>query len=270
MKEKVKILYEDADVIVVYKPAGIATQTDKIGQKDMDSLLRNYIYRQMKVKQQPYLAVIHRLDQPVEGVLVFAKNPFAAKGLNRQLNGDGFGKEYKAVVCGQLPSKKDTLRNYMIKDTKTNRAFICPKKREGAKEAVLHYELLEEREDGTNLVHIRLETGRFHQIRVQMANIGCPIREGAKEAVLHYELLEEREDGTNLVHIRLETGRFHQIRVQMANIGCPILGDAKYNPMTEKSGRWEQIALCAYRLQFRHPKTGKLMKFEIEPEGEAF
>lgn len=223
MREKIKILYEDEYVLVAYKPAKLATQTSKTGEKDMESLLKNYLYKQSKGKQTPYLAVIHRLDQPVEGVLVFAKNPFAAKGLNRQLNGDGFGKEYKAVVCGQLPSKKDTLRNYMIKDTKTNRAFICPKK-----------------------------------------------REGAKEAVLHYELLKEREDGTNLVHIRLETGRFHQIRVQMANIGCPILGDAKYNPMTEKSGRWEQIALCAYRLQFRHPKTGKLMKFEIEPEGEAF
>lgn len=125
MKEKVKILYEDADIIVVYKPAGIATQTDKIGQKDMESLLKNYIYRQMKVKQQPYLAVIHRLDQPVEGILVFAKNPQAAKELNRQINMRGFGKEYQAVVCGKLPKEKGRLHNYLVKDNQTNRAFVC-------------------------------------------------------------------------------------------------------------------------------------------------
>lgn len=223
MKEKVKILYEDADVIVVYKPAGIATQTDKIGQKDMESLLKNYIYRQMKVKQQPYLAVIHRLDQPVEGILVFAKNPQAAKELNRQINMRGFGKEYQAVVCGKLPKEKGRLHNYLVKDNRTNRAFVCDKN-----------------------------------------------RERAKGATLEYRLLEERQDGTSLVQVNLETGRFHQIRVQMANIGCPLLGDAKYNPMTEKKGRWEQIALCAYRLTFSHPRTGKLMHFEIEPEGEAF
>lgn len=222
-KEKMKILYEDTDILVVYKPAGIATQTNKTGEKDMESLLKNYLYRQMKVKRSPYLAIIHRLDQPVEGLLVFAKNQPAAKDLSRQLNTSGFGKEYKAIVCGKLPREKGRLHDYIVKDNQTNRAFICDKD-----------------------------------------------RERAKEAILEYRLLEAREDGTNLVQVNLETGRFHQIRVQMANIGCPILGDAKYNPMAERKGRWEQIALCAYRLTFRHPRTGKLMQFEVEPEGEAF
>lgn len=223
MREKIKIIYEDESILVAYKPAGVATQTNKTGEKDMESLLKNYIYKQKKVKAVPYLAIIHRLDQPVEGILVFAKEKVAAKELNRQLQTKGFGKEYKAIVCGKLPEKKGKLKDYVIKDAKENRAYICPK-----------------------------------------------TREGAKEAVLYYELLEERQDRINLVHICLETGRFHQIRVQMANIGCPLWGDAKYNPMVEKSGRWEQIALCAYRLQFRHPRTGRLMEFEIEPKGEAF
>ena len=223
MREKIKIIYEDESILVAYKPAGVATQTNKTGEKDMESLLKNYIYKQKKVKAVPYLAIIHRLDQPVEGILVFAKEKVAAKELNRQLQTKGFGKEYKAIVCGKLPEKKGKLKDYVIKDAKENRAYICPK-----------------------------------------------TREGAKEAVLYYELLEERQDRINLVHICLETGRFHQIRVQMANIGCPLWGDAKYNPMVEKSGRWEQIALCAYRLQFRHPRTGRLVEFEIEPKGEAF
>lgn len=223
MREKIKILYEDDDIIVVYKPAKIATQTNKIGEKDVESFLKHYLYKQRKTKQAPYLGVIHRLDQPVEGLLVFAKEKTAAKELNRQLQTKGFGKEYKAVVCGELPKKNGRLHDYVIKDTQANRAFICEKN-----------------------------------------------REKAKEAILEYRLLEKREDGTNLVQIHLETGRFHQIRVQMANIGCPLLGDAKYNPMTENTGRWEQIALCAYRLTFQHPRTGKMMEFKIEPKGEAF
>lgn len=223
MREKIEILYEDEDIIVVYKPAKIATQTGKIGEKDVESFLKNHIYKQRKVRQAPYLAVIHRLDQPVEGVLVFAKNKSAAKELNRQLQTKGFGKEYKAVVCGELPKEKGRLRDYIVKDPQANRAFICEKN-----------------------------------------------RDKAKEAILYYDLLEKRKDGTNLVHICLETGRFHQIRIQMANIGCPLLGDAKYNPMTESSGRWEQIALCAYKLKFEHPGTGKWMEFEIRPRGEGF
>ena len=223
MREKVKILYEDEDIFVVYKPAKMATQTHKIGEKDVESFLKHYLYKQGKTKQIPYLGVIHRLDQPVEGLLVFAKNKEAAKELNRQLQTKGFGKEYKAVVCGKLPNTRGRLHDYVRKDTQANRAFICDEN-----------------------------------------------EEKAKEAVLEYRLLEKRVDETSLVQIHLETGRFHQIRVQMANIGCPLLGDAKYNPMTESTGRWEQIALCAYRLTFNHPRTGKVMEFKIEPRGEAF
>lgn len=223
MEDSVNILYEDEYLMVVQKPAGIATQTKRVGEKDMISILKNYLYKQMKIKKQPYLAVIHRLDQPVEGLLVFAKTQFAAKELSRQISQKGFGKEYKAVVCGRLPKESGTLNNYMIKDAKANRSYICEKG-----------------------------------------------REGAKQAILCYRVAESRGDGTNLVCIRLETGRHHQIRVQMANIGCPLLGDAKYNPMPAEGGKWERIALCAYRLAFTHPKTKKVMTFEMEPTGEVF
>ena len=118
MREKIKIVYEDELILVAYKPAGVATQTNKTGEKDMESLLKNYIYKQKKVKEVPYLAIIHRLDQPVEGILVFAKEKNAAKELNRQLQTKGFGKEYKAIVCGKLPEEKGKLKDYMIKDTK--------------------------------------------------------------------------------------------------------------------------------------------------------
>lgn len=216
MNIKDNILYEDEQLIVCHKPAKIATQTSRSGSQDMVSLLKNYLYKQNKDKKEPYLAVIHRLDQPVEGLLVFAKTPFAAKELSRQLQQKGFGKEYRAVVCGRPEKDSGTLTDYMVKDRKTNLSRICK-----------------------------------------------PTESEAKKAVLHYEVIEKREDGNTVLHICLETGRHHQIRVQMANMGCPIWGDTKYNPNANQENRWEQIALCAYRLRFTHPKTKKELVFEL-------
>ena len=215
-----RILHEDEHVIVCYKPAGIATQTAKMGAQDMESLLKNYLYK--KEKKMPYLAVIHRLDQPVEGVLVFAKTPFAAKELNKGMQGAGFGKYYKAVLCGVPKEQKATLTDYLVKDGKTNTSRVGKK---------------EEAE--------------------------------AKKAVLSYEVLKQEKD-KSLVQVKLETGRHHQIRVQMAHMGCPIWGDTKYNSSESVDKSWKNIALCAYHLEFIHPKTKKKMVFEIQPEGEGF
>ena len=215
-----RILHEDEHVIVCYKPAGIATQTAKMGAQDMESLLKNYLYK--KEKKMPYVAVIHRLDQPVEGVLVFAKTPFAAKELNKGMQGAGFGKYYKAVVCGIPNEKKAVLEDYLVKDGKTN-----------------------------------------------TSRVGKKDEAEAKKAVLAYEVIQQTDDKA-LLKIKLETGRHHQIRVQMANMGCPIWGDTKYNSAENVDKSWKNIALCAYHLEFVHPKTKKKMVFEIEPEGEGF
>lgn len=221
-----EILFEDNEIIVCYKPAGIPTQTSKLGEQDMVSLLKNYLYKKQTVKKEPYIAVIHRLDQPVEGILVFAKTPFAAKELNKGLQGAGFGKHYKAVLWGVPEKASDTLEDYLVKDGRTNTSKVCSSSEKDAKKAVLSYEVL--------------KTGK--------------------------------DDGKDisLVKVKLDTGRHHQIRVQMANMGCPIWGDAKYNTATVQDRRFRQIALCAYRLEFVHPKTKKKMEFEIEPEGEGF
>ena len=213
------ILHEDEHIIVCYKPAGIPTQTKKLGEQDMVSILKNYL-------KGGYVAVIHRLDQPVEGLLVFAKTPFAAKELNKGLQGAGFGKHYKVVLWGIPTQKKATLEDYLVKDGRTNTSRVCESSEADAKKAVLSYEVM--------------ATGK--------------------------------DDGKDisLVKVKLDTGRHHQIRVQMANMGCPILGDAKYNTAAVQDRRFRQIALCAYRLEFLHPKTKKQMEFEIEPEAEGF
>lgn len=219
MIQNMKILFEDDEVIVCYKPAGIPTQTKKLGEQDMVSLLKNYL-------KNSYVAVVHRLDQPVEGILVFAKTPYAAKELNKGLQGEGFGKYYKAVLCGVPAKLSDTLEDYLVKDGRTNTSRVGSASEKDAKKAVLSYEVLAKGE------------------------------------------LEEQE--VSLVKIRLGTGRHHQIRVQMSHMGCPIWGDAKYAQKPVQDRRFRQLALCAYKLEFVHPKTKKKQVFEIEPQGEGF
>ena len=165
------ILFEDTQVIVCYKPAGVPTQTAKLGQQDMESLLKNYL-------KGGYVGVIHRLDQPVEGVLVFAKTPQAAKELNKQLQSDDFGKFYKAVLWGVPQQDKAVLEDYLVKDGKTNTSRIGKAEEKDAKKAVLEYEVIAKGlDDGKDIsfVKVKLGTGRHHQIRVQMVNMGCPI-----------------------------------------------------------------------------------------------
>lgn len=170
---RLNILYEDKDIIVCVKPAGIATQNSHAGTPDMVSLLKNHL-RSNQPDQQPYLAVIHRLDQPVTGLLVFAKNKKAAASLSRQLTTDGFGKHYLAVLSNSPFPEEAVLTDYLVKDRRTNTSHICTKDTPGSKEARLHYKVIKKAEDSA-IVAITLDTGRHHQIRVQMSAIGCPV-----------------------------------------------------------------------------------------------
>jgi len=164
------IVYEDRDILVCRKPAGLATQTGKVGQKDLVSELKNYLGK------SPYLGVIHRLDQPVEGLLVFAKTPFAAKELSGQVTSHILNKVYFAVVSGKGFLKETKLENHMIKDSKTNRSRVAEEGEAGAKRAELSVKTIAyQKETDTALLQVTLYTGRHHQIRVQLAEAGFPI-----------------------------------------------------------------------------------------------
>ena len=172
---RLDIIYEDAEVLVVRKPAGLAVQTKRLGQKDLESMLKNHLAKKGK---QPYIGMIHRLDQPVEGILVFAKTPKAAAALSAQAaeKTKGMKKEYLAVVCGNPDQPKGTLCDWLKKDGKTNLSSVVTKGTSDAKEAVLDYEVLKYKEEEKRaLVKINLKTGRHHQIRVQMAHAGMPL-----------------------------------------------------------------------------------------------
>ena len=236
MMKKPELLYEDTELLVCHKPAGMATQSARVGSMDVESFLKNHIYQ--TTKKPPYLAVIHRLDQPVEGILVFAKTPAAAKELNQQLQSHQFRKDYRAFVSGTVPTKSDTLTDYLVKDGKTNTSAVCNAKTPGAKKAVLEYQVVSDTANAST------------------ANASSEASPKATFLSTYTQL-----------EIHLQTGRHHQIRVQLAHLGCPILGDKKYDPAQKPNvfSDRRQIALCAFHLEFRHPKTKKQMTFTIEP-----
>lgn len=181
-----EILYEDNNLIVCYKPAGVATQTKRLGQQDMESLLKNYVAGELRKQNKnvsPYIGIVHRLDQPVEGVMVYAKNPKAAAALSKQVQERSIGKNYYALV--QLPEGKTfaeatglvsegTREDFMTFDRRTNVSRIVSKGAKDAKKALLDYKVIAENE-GRALLDITLHTGRHHQIRLQMAGMGTPI-----------------------------------------------------------------------------------------------
>lgn len=177
---KDRILYEDKDILVCHKPAGLAVQNARIGAMDLESMLKNYISTKNPGKM-PYLAVVHRLDQPVEGVLVFALNQKAAATLSSQIAGKEAAKKYLAVTDQVPENTEGILEDYLKKEPKGNMSSVVPKGTKGAKKARLAYKVLEVVEDERTetgkrvFIEIRLETGRHHQIRVQMANAGMAL-----------------------------------------------------------------------------------------------
>ncbi len=174
------ILYEDSSIIIINKPAGLATQSANVMQPDCVSLLKEHIRAcDPSNKKEPYLGVVHRLDQPVAGLLVFAKDKRSAASLSRQAAGDLMNKHYHALVEGIVEAPDEiTLKDHLYKDSGSRRAVVADKAPAGTplQEAVLTYrtEKILEAENRT-ILSIKLVTGRFHQIRAQMSHIGHPI-----------------------------------------------------------------------------------------------
>ncbi len=214
-KEEIKILYEDNDILVCVKPHGVPTQSKNLRITDVERWGKNHVFKENPGKE-PYVAIIHRLDQPVKGILVLGKTKKAAGNLSNQLKTGTFGKYYMAKVEGIPEKDEGDLVDFLVKNGRENTSGICKK-----------------------------ETP------------------GAKEARLHYRVVESGDGDTSLLEIHLDTGRHHQIRVQMAHMGNPLVGDAKYNPGNSVGST---LCLCAYKLEFKHPVTGKMLCFELEPK----
>lgn len=168
------ILHEDNHIIVVLKPQGVPSCGDESGDDSLLEAIRRYIKTAYDKPGNVYVGLIHRLDRPTGGVMVFAKTSKAASRLAEQMRGGDFEKKYLTVLTGVPEQKKATLVNYLKKNPINNMVYICPQTTEGAKMASLDYEVLEEK-GGCCLVRVKLHTGRTHQIRVQMAGLGTPV-----------------------------------------------------------------------------------------------
>lgn len=219
---KAIIKYEDDAILVIHKPAGIATETARLGQADVVSELKNYLKEKGK---GTYLGMIHRLDQPVEGLLVFAKTPEAAKALTKQLENGTLKKSYVALVLKKEGNaeRQGELEDYLLKDARTNLSKVVTAGIQGAKKAKLSWKLLqdiEKEEVAYSLIEVEIFTGRHHQIRVQMSHAGMPL------------------------------------------LGDSKYGTEASRKLTEKLGI-RHTALLANRLSVSHPVTKEKMQFEI-------
>ena len=183
------ILFEDDHVLVVKKDAGIPVQAGKMRIMDLQGLIKNELYRRDRKGGEPYLGLIHRLDQPVEGVLVFAKTPFAAGALSEQVTDGRMKKHYLALLCGKPSEDSGKLVDYLVKDGRTNTSSVVKEQNKDAKRAELNYQVLKRYEE-TTLVEVELITGRHHQIRVQMANAGWPLYGDTKYNPQFQEVME--------------------------------------------------------------------------------
>ena len=239
MPDGVRILFEDSDIIVCFKPAGLAVESARLGSMDLVSALKIYLREKEPDQGVPYLGVVHRLDQPVQGLIVFARNPAAAADLSRQAAGRDMKKVYRALVYVRDPehtSAKGILEDMLWRNGKTNMSEVVRGKVPGAKRAVLAYELLERRTIGSSAA-----------------------AEGSGA-----EMKPARYSEIALAQITLQTGRHHQIRVQMANAGMPLSGDRKYG-ISENDGR-RNPALCAFHLEFDHPSEKRRCVFHLDED----
>ena len=225
------VVYEDNHLIIVNKTASEIVQGDKTGDTPLSETVKQYIKEKYAKPGNVFLGVVHRLDRPVGGVMVLAKNKQAAAELSRQIKEHTMVKYYQAVVSGFLPDMEGTYEDTLIWDRKKNISRVVASDTKEAKTALLDYEVLDELETDSgafSYVLIRLETGRHHQIRCQMAHHGNPI-----VGDLKYAPAPKKTGGQKKQNIR-------------------------------------QLALISTRLEFAHPTTKEWMVYKTEPWGEGF
>lgn len=170
----IEVLYEDNHLIAVFKPASVLVQGDATGDKCLMDEVKEYLKEKYKKTGNVFLGLLHRLDRPVSGIVLFAKTSKGASRLSEQIRNHEVKKEYHALVEGKVKNAKGAIKNYLIFDEKIKKASIFDKKTGDAQMAELSYEVVENRGNNT-LVKIDLKTGRHHQIRAQFAHLGHPL-----------------------------------------------------------------------------------------------
>lgn len=195
-KSNLQVLFEDNHIIVVNKRAGDIVQGDKTGDKPLSEVVKDYLSDKYNKPGNVFLGVVHRLDRPTTGVVLFAKTSKALPRLNKLFAEKKASKTYWALIKNEPEKTKDTLINWLIKNPKNNKSTAYPKDVDGSKKAILHYTLIKKL-DNFFLLEVDLETGRHHQIRCQLAAIGCPIKGDLK-----YGFDRSNKDASISLHAR--------------------------------------------------------------------
>ncbi|KJD34246.1 pseudouridine synthase [Tamlana sedimentorum] len=217
-KNNLNVLYEDNHLIVINKRAGDIVQGDKTGDKPLSDVVKEYIAEKYNKPGNVYLGVVHRLDRPTTGIVVFARTSKALPRLNKLFAEKHAKKTYWAVVKNEPPKPKDTLIHWLKKNPKNNKSYAHNKEVKDSKKAILHYELIKKL-NSYFLLEINLETGRHHQIRTQMASIGCPIKGDLK-----YGFDRSNKDASIHLHARYLAFE-HPVKKEPLFIEAPLPND---------------------------------------------
>lgn len=217
-KENVQVLHEDNHLVIVNKHAGDITQGDKTGDTPLSDVVKEYIKEKFNKPGNVFLGVVHRLDRPTSGIIIFARTSKALERLNKMLREKTINKTYWAVVKNQPKTAADTLVNYLKKNPKNNKSSVFNKEIDGSKRAVLHYKTLK-RLDNYSLLEIDLETGRHHQIRAQLSAIGSPIKGDLKYGF-------NRSNTNGSIHLHARKIQFtHPVSNQHISVTAPLPKD---------------------------------------------
>lgn len=210
-----KVIYEDNHIIVVSKTASEIVQGDKTGDTPLSELVKHYLKKKYNKPGNVFIGVTHRLDRPVSGLVVFAKTSKALARLNEMFKNGDVHKTYWAIVKNCPQETEATLEHYLVRNEKQNKSYAYDREKPGAKKAILHYKLIGHSENYF-LLEVDLKTGRHHQIRCQLAKIGCPIKGDLK-----YGFPRSNPDGSICLHAR-RVSFIHPVSKELIELEAPL------------------------------------------------
>lgn len=212
------VLYEDNHIIIVNKTVSEIVQGDKTGDKPLSEIVKEWLKEKYNKPGNVFCGVTHRLDRPVSGIVVFAKTSKALPRLNKMFQDKEIQKTYWAIVKNMPKEKEGTLVNYLVRNEKQNKSYAYDTEKPDSKKAILHYKLIAQ-SDKYNLLEIDLETGRHHQIRCQLAKMGCVIKGDLK-----YGADRSNPDGGISLHAR-KISFIHPVSQEPIEVTAPVPED---------------------------------------------
>ena len=221
-KSNLQVLYEDNHIIIINKRAGDIVQGDRTGDKPLSDVVKDYIKDKYNKPGNVYLGVVHRLDRPTTGIVLFAKTSKALPRLNKLFAEKHAKKTYWAVVKNKPKKDNDTLINWLKKNPKNNKSTAYQKEIGNSKKAILHYQIIKKL-DNYYLLEVNLETGRHHQIRSQLSNIGSPIKGDLKYGF-------DRSNRDASIHLHARVLEFeHPVKKEPIKVSAPLPEDSIWN-----------------------------------------